>query len=212
MRFDIDIYADNLMLPEEEMKAKRIAPEIIQRVVRLRDLYNYMLRHPLKKDKEYTDYIRSVYTNNDGKQLSLRKAYEDIEIIHAVIGNLQMCTKEWHRWRFNNMIMEGYAIAVRKEDAAAIAKLSQQYGKYNQLDKNDEVDRGSADMPHIVFTFDVSSMGFKPIKNVYALIDKLNAQFAGKGYERITADEDAIVIDEDEVKSRKDESATAISE
>ena len=212
MRFDIDIYADNLMLPEEEMKAKRIAPEIIQRVVRLRDLYNYMLRHPLKKDKEYTDYIRSVYTNNDGKQLSLRKAYEDIEIIHAVIGNLQMCTKEWHRWRFNNMIMEGYAIAVRKEDATAIAKLAQQYGKYNQLDKNDEVDRGSADMPHIVFTFDVSSMGFKPIKNVYALIDKLNAQFAGKGYERITADEDAIVIDEDEVKSRKDESATAISE
>ena len=110
------------------------------------------------------------------------------------------------------MIMEGYAIAVRKEDATAIAKLAQQYGKYNQLDKNDEVDRGSADMPHIVFTFDVSSMGFKPIKNVYALIDKLNAQFAGKGYERITADEDAIVIDEDEVKSRKDESATAISE
>lgn len=210
MRFDIDIYADNLMLPEEEMKAKRIAPEIIQRVVRLRDLYNYMLRHPLKKDKEYTDYIRSVYTNNDGKQLSLRKAYEDIEIIHAVIGNLQMCTKEWHRWRFNNMIMEGYAIAVRKEDATAIAKLAQQYGKYNQLDKNDEVDRGSADMPHIVFTFDVSSMGFKPIKNVYALIDKLNAQFAGKGYERITADEDAIVIDEE--ISRKDESATAISE
>ena len=83
MRFDIDIYADNLMLPEEEMKAKSIAPEIIQRVVRLRDLYNYMLRHPLKKDKEYTDYIRSVYTNQDGKQLSLRKAYEDIEIITA---------------------------------------------------------------------------------------------------------------------------------
>lgn len=210
MRFDIDIYADNLMLPEEEMKAKRIAPEIIQRVVRLRDLYNYMLRHPLKKDKEYTDYIRSVYTNNDGKQLSLRKAYEDIEIIHAVIGNLQMCTKEWHRWRFNNMIMEGYAIAVRKEDATAIAKLAQQYGKYNQLDKNDEVDRGSADMPHIVFTFDVSAMGYKPIKNVYVLIDKLNAQYAGKGFERITADEDAIVIDE--VKSGKDESATAISE
>lgn len=210
MRFDIDIYSDNLMLPEEEMKAKRIAPEIIQRVVRLRDLYNYMLRHPLKKDKEYTDYIRSVYTNKDGKQLSLRKAYEDIEIIHAVIGNLQMCTKEWHRWRFNNMIMEGYAIAVRKEDATAIAKLAQQYGKYNQLDKNDEVDRGSADMPHIVFTFDVSSMGFTPIKNVYALIDKLNAQYAGKGYERITADEDAIVIDE--VKSGEYESATAISE
>lgn len=210
MRFDIDIYADNLMLPEEEMKAKNIAPEIIQRVVRLRDLYNYMLRHPLKKDKEYTDYIRSVYTNQDGKQLSLRKAYEDIEIIHAVIGNLQMCTKEWHRWRFNNMIMEGYAIAVRKEDAAAIAKLAQQYGKYNQLDKNDEVDRGSADMPHIVFTFDVSALGYKPIKNAYALIDKLNAQFAGKGYERITADEDAIVIDE--IKSGKDESAAAISE
>ena len=115
MRFNIDIYSDNLMLPVEEMRANRVSEQVITRVLRLRDVYNWMLRNPLKKDREYIDYIQANY-QEDGKPLSKRKAYEDIEILHAIIGNLQQCTKEWHRWRFNNMIMEGYAIALRKEE------------------------------------------------------------------------------------------------
>ena len=150
MRFDIDIYSDNLMLSEQELAAKKVPAQTVQRIVRLRDIYNYMLRNPLKKDREYVDYIQASYVDADGKQLSKRKAYEDIEILHAIIGNLQQCSKEWHRWRFNNMIMEGYAIALRKEDAAAIAKLAQQYGKYNQLDKNDEGQRLWRDSAHRV--------------------------------------------------------------
>lgn len=37
--------------------------------------------------------------------------------------------------------MEAYQIALHNEDATAIAKLAQQYGKYNKLDKDDEKDR-----------------------------------------------------------------------
>ena len=193
MRFNIDIYADNLMLPVEELRAKRVEEQTITRIVRLRDIYNFMLRNPLKKDREYIDYIQAHYQDGDGKPLSKRKAYEDIEILHAVIGSLQQCTKEWHRWRFNNMIMEGYAIAVRHEDAAAIAKLAQQYGKYNQLDKNDERDNGLTEVPHLIFVFDVRVQGFQPIPNVYKVIDELNAKYMGR-YDRIAEDADAVEI------------------
>lgn len=55
MRFNIDIYADNLMLPVDELQEKGISQQVIQRIVRLRDIYNYMLRNPLKKDREYID-------------------------------------------------------------------------------------------------------------------------------------------------------------
>lgn len=193
MRFNIDIYADNLMLPVEELRAKRVEEQTITRIIRLRDIYNYMLRNPLKKDREYIDYIQANYKNWDGEALSKRKAYEDIEILHAIIGNLQQCSKEWHRWRFNNMIMEGYAIALRHEDAAAIAKLAKTYGKYNQLDKNDERDTGLTEVPHLIFVFDVRVQGFQPIPNVYKVIDKLNAEYGGR-LARIAEDADAVEI------------------
>ena len=92
MRFNIDLYADNLMLPEEALREKRVEEQTIKRIVRLRDIYNYMLRNPLKKDREYIDYIQANYKDTDGNSLSKRKAYEDIEILHAVIGNLQQCS------------------------------------------------------------------------------------------------------------------------
>ena len=192
MRFNIDIYSDNLMLPVEEMRANRVSEQVITRVLRLRDVYNWMLRNPLKKDREYIDYIQANY-QEDGKPLSKRKAYEDIEILHAIIGNLQQCTKEWHRWRFNNMIMEGYAIALRKEDAAAIAKLAQQYGKYNKLDKDDEHDKGYSEIPRISFTFVVSVLGFKPIPNVRKVIDELIVHYSHSKLQDI--DEDAEIVE-----------------
>lgn len=193
MRFNIDLYSDNLMLPEAELRANGIQESVITRILRLRDIYNYMLRNPLKKEREYIDYIRSHYREPSGKELSRRKAYEDIEILHAVIGNLQQCTKEWHRWRFNNMIMEGYAIALRHEDGAAIAKLAATYGKYNQLDRNDERDNGLNEIPHLILCFDVTVLGFRSIPNVYQRIDELISYYAGR-LGHIVEDADAIEI------------------
>ena len=200
------------MLSESELLEKGVDRQVIVRIFRLRDIYNYMLRNPLKKDREYIDYIQASYHDEDGKALSKRKAYEDIEILHAVIGNLQQCTKEWHRWRFNNMIMEGYAIAVRKEDAAAIAKLAQQYGKYNQLDKNDEKDLGLSQVPHLIFVFDVSVLGFKPIPNAYRVMDELIKKYSNSLYSDIAEDADAIEIVDEPKKQLPNGNTAAIPE
>lgn len=196
MRFPIDRYADNLMLSVEELRAKKVDEQSINRIIRLRDVYNYMLRTPMKKDKEYVDYIMAQYKGPGGEELKRRTAYEDLEILHAVVGNLQNCSKEWHRWRFNNMIMEGYAIAMRMNDANAIAKLAQQYGKYNQLDKADERDCGYEAIPRIVFTFDVSVLGFTPIPNVRRVIDETIARYSHSRLNEIVEDAEILEITE----------------
>ncbi len=211
MRFPIDTIADNLMLPVEQMRENGLQEQMVSRIVRIRDIYNYMLRNPLKKDREYLDYIQGCYKDADGKPISRRTAYEDIEILHAIVGNLQQCSKEWHRWRFNNMIMEGYAIAVRKGDAAAIAKLAQQYGKYNRLDKSDERDNGLSEVPHIVFTFDVSKLGFKPLVNAYREIDRLIKHYGGTPMESILEDTDYVEIAEEPQKEKADPDTQPIS-
>lgn len=198
--FNTDLYADNLMLPVEELKAKKIDDAVIERIIRLRDIYNYILRNPLKRERQYVEYIVHNSENlGNGKKITLRMAYDDLEVIHAIIGNLQNCTKEWHRWRFNNMIMEGYKLAVDKQDPAAIARLASAYGKYNKLDKDDEKDARYTDIPHIRFTFDVSTLGFKPIPNVNEFIDKLIKQDKNTALSDIAEDADIIeeIKDED---------------
>lgn len=188
------------MLPVEELKAKKIDDAVIERIIRLRDIYNYILRNPLKRERQYVEYIVHNSENlGNGKKITLRMAYDDLEVIHAIIGNLQNCTKEWHRWRFNNMIMEGYKLAVDKQDPAAIARLASAYGKYNKLDKDDEKDARYTDIPHIRFTFDVSTLGFKPIPNVNEFIDKLIKQYSNTALSDIAEDADIIeeIKDED---------------
>lgn len=204
MRNDIDIYADNMMLSEQELKAKKLQQSVIDRILRLRDIHAYMLRNPLKKDREYVDYI--VYNSaklGNGGEVTRRTAYSDLEILHALVGTLEKCTKEWHRWRLNNMIMEGYSIAVKKEDAAAVAKLANVYGKYNQLDKNDEKDARYDEIPKITFTFDPTVLGFKPIPNVASVIDRLVKKYSGSNYEDIEADAEVIEVSTNNVSDDK---------
>lgn len=203
MRFNLDLYAENLMLPEEELRAKKVEEQTITRLLRLRDVYNFMLRNPLKKDREYIDYLQAHYQGENGKPLARRTAYEDLEILHAVVGNLQQCTREWHRWRFNSMIMEGYALALRKEDALGIARLAAAYGKFNQLDR-DEQAQGFGDIPRIRFTFDVSVLGFKPIPNVRQVMDRWIAHYSHTSLQDIA--EDAEIVEMiDAVDERKKE-------
>lgn len=192
------------MLPVEELKAKKIDDAVIERIIRLRDIYNYILRNPLKRERQYVEYIVHNSENlGNGKKITLRMAYDDLEVIHAIIGNLQNCTKEWHRWRFNNMIMEGYKLAVDKQDPAAIARLASAYGKYNKLDKDDEKDARYTDIPHIRFTFDVSTLGFKPIPNVNEFIDKLIKQYSNTALSDIAEDADIIEEIKDEDSRKK---------
>ena len=94
------------------------------------------------------------------------------------------------------MIMEGYAIAVRHEDAVAIARLAQQYGKYNQLDKSDERDAGFSEIPRLRFVFDVSVLGFKPIPHAYKVMDQTIARYSGTPYADIIEDAEAVEVSE----------------
>lgn len=214
MRSDIDIYADNLMLSEEQLRKKKLNGDTLNRILRLRDIYSYMLRNPLKKDREYVDYIvYNAKTLGTGGEITRRTAYMDLEILHAIVGSLQNCGKEWHRWRFNNMIMQGYQIAVDKEDAAAIAKLASAYGKYNKLDKDDEKDARYEEIPQIKFTFDVTGLGFKPIPNLIAVIAQLNKKYSNSTYEEIEADADVMEVtkEQKQLEDKNAENAEPIS-
>ncbi|MBQ8542908.1 MAG: hypothetical protein IJ436_08510 [Bacteroidaceae bacterium] len=96
------------------------------------------------------------------------QAYTDLSILKTLLGELQKTTKDYHRFRFNQMIQEAYELARVQKDAKAMQAAAAQYAKYNQLDKEDALnfDYEKIIVQTFVPTEDPSVAGFKPIPNI----------------------------------------------
>lgn len=133
---EIEKYQKVLFLNADELSKAQLPAIMHERVIRLRSLYSYWLQFPQKGEKELLHF--------DMQQFSLqeRQAYDDIFIVKYLLGNLQVASKEFHRWKFNNMIIAAYKEAERNHDARSMAAAADKYGKYNNLDKVDQDDMG----------------------------------------------------------------------
>ena len=137
-------------------------PEKTQRhLIRLRDIYNYWLQLPMTKDRELVAHIMQAYS------LQATQAYADLRLVKALLGDLQKSTKEYHRYRFIEMVNAAYEMARVNRDAKSMVAAADKYAKYTQLDKEDLVDRGFDKIIIQPFkpTDDPSVAGFKPVHN-----------------------------------------------
>lgn len=158
----IDILERYLFADVSEMAADGVAAPIRERLIRLRDNYTYWLQYPSKKSGDIVQRIEQAY------KVSKSTSYEDVRLIKQLLGNLTKTTKDYHRYRFSVMIEETFDMARRIKDARAMASASNYYGKYNQLDKDDQVDKGYDQIVVQPFTptDDPTVIGLKPIPNV----------------------------------------------
>lgn len=189
----IDVCQKYLFADVSEMVADGI-PELIQkRLIRLRDMYNLWLQFPRKKDLEIVGELERRY------KIGKSAAYEDVRIIKRLLGDLNKTTKDYHRFKFCQMIEETYEMAKRIKDARAMAQASNFYGKYTQLDKEDILDKGYDKIVVQPFepTDDPSVIGIKVIPNIRERIKSKIAQYWSEDvedvdFEEVEFDEEAI--------------------
>ena len=149
-------------------------PEATRRhIIRLRDIYNYWLQFPMTKDRQLVDHIMQAY------ELQTTQAYADLRVVKALLGDLQKASKEYHRYRFIEMVNAAYEIARINRDAKSMVAAADKYAKYTQLDKEDLVDRGFDKIMIQPFkpTDDPSVAGFKPVPNIRERIQKKIASY-----------------------------------
>lgn len=132
----IEVCEKYLFADVNEMAADGIPELIQQRLIRLRDMYNYWLQFPRKKDLEIVQELEYRY------KISKSSAYDDVRIIKRLLGDLAKTTKDYHRYKFCQMIDETFEMARRIKDARAMGAAANYYGKYTQLDKEDILDKG----------------------------------------------------------------------
>lgn len=198
----IDVCEKYLFADLDEMSADGLPEVIQQRLLRLRDMYNFWLQFPRKKDLEIVAELELRY------KVSKSTAYEDIRIIKRLLGDLAKTTKDYHRYKFCQMIDETYEMAKRIKDARAMGAAANYYGKYTQLDKEDILDKGYDKIVVQPFepTDDPSVLGIKAIPNIREKIKSKIQQYWSEDIEDVEFEE--IEFNEDEIfntKTKKDE-------
>lgn len=187
---DIDIYSRNLPLSSEEMRADRVPESTIARVERLRELAAYWRSYPSTSPKELVQRCSQLF------KVQQSQAFDDVHLLKVLIGNLEATTKEFSRWRVNQMIEEDRKAARRDGDWRAVASMQKNYILNNQTDKPDTPDMAFDKIVVQPFepTDDPSAAGVKVPKNHRQLRDKYIKMYSREeeftDYEDVTNKED----------------------
>lgn len=170
----VDTARDHLFADTRDMDRAGLPATTQEHLIRLRDLYNFWLCHPRTKDKEIVLKLQQDY------KLGKSQAYADLSVLKALLGEFQKTSKDYHRYRFIEMIYEAYEVGRINKDAKAMAAAADKYAKYTQLDKEDEVNLAYDQIvvQSFVPTDDPSVAGFKPIPNLREVIRKKIAHYA----------------------------------
>lgn len=171
---NIDDYTKYLPIDSKQLRTDMVPEETIQRVERLRELSAYWRSYPSTTPKELVTRCTQLF--HVGKS----QAYDDIHILKILIGNLEATTKEFARWRVNQMIEEDRTAARRDGDWRAVASMQKNYIKNNMTDKEDSPDKAFEQIIPLQIepTDDPSVLGIKAPKNLRQLRDKLIRQYS----------------------------------
>lgn len=171
---NIDNYGIYLSQDSTELREQRIPDSTIQRVERLRELAAYWRSYPSTSQKELLARCMQTF------KVQRSQAYDDIHLLKILIGNLEATTKEFARWRVNQMIEEDRAAARREGDWRAVASMQKNYIINNQTHKPDTPDLSFEKIVPLQIepTDDPSVLGIRVPKNLRARRDKLIRQYS----------------------------------
>lgn len=180
-----EICREHLFTDRSELMRLNVPEIIIDRLTRMRDIYNQWLNEPSIKAKDFVDILKANYG------VSESTAYEDVKIIKNLIGDINAASKSFHRWRFNEKIWMFIDMAEKKEDIDGGTRALGNYAKYNKLDQEDiqEIDWSAQQVQPFDPTSDPSEYGVKRITNLQEQIKKMEKKYGGGDFEDVTYEE-----------------------
>jgi hypothetical protein len=163
-----EIVQTDFFTPEETLR-QQLPEASVERVLRLRALYNWVISNPDCKDKEFVD--EAIYRYSISKTL----AYDDLKIIKSVLPHITEASRDYHRWKYNEMILETYQMAKKRKDTKTMERAATSYAKFNNVNVEDEqsVPYDMIVVQPFTATDDPTVLGIKPIPNLQEKIDKM---------------------------------------
>ena len=171
----IDICREDLFTAKEELE-QRYTAVIVARIIRIREEYNWFLANPDAKDRQFVETAMSRHG------IEKTAAYSDLAVVKALLPHLATDSRDFHRYRYNEMILETFQMAKKRKDTKTMEKAASSYAKYNRVDLEDEqtVPYDMIVVQPFTATDDPSVLGIKPIPNlrekIRMLLNKYRAE------------------------------------
>ena len=164
----LEICQRDLFTAEAELKEK-YDDITVNRLLRLRDMYAWVVANPDAKDRQFVDTLMERY------KVSQASAYSDLGIIKAMIPRITEASRDYHRWRANEMLLETYQMAKSLKDTKTMERAASSYAKYNKVDIEDEraMHYDQIVVQPFTATDDPSVLGIKPIPNINEKIKEM---------------------------------------
>ena len=194
----IEICSKDLFTAEDELLEKYNA-EQAQRVLRLRDMYNYYISNPDTKDRQFVDTAMSRHG------IMKSQAYADLSIIKSLLPLLSSASRDFHRFRFNEMILETYQMAKARKDTKTMEKAASSYAKFNRVDLEDEqaLPYDLIVVQPFTATSDPRVLGIKPIPNVEEKIAAMLKKYRQESMDIDDVDYEEVDLEEEELFNPK---------
>ena len=171
----LELCRSDLFTKEDELR--QAYPQLlVDKVLRVRDMYNWSIANPDAKDRQFVEQELSRY------DISKVVAYSDLAIVKTLLPTLATASRDFHRWRYNEMILETYQMAKKRKDTKTMEKVASSYAKYNRIDLEDEqaVPYEMIVVQPFTATSDPTVLGIKPIPNINdkikAMLNKYRAE------------------------------------
>ena len=169
----IELAKTNLYTSKEELAQKYPAVQV-DHLVRLRDMVTWCIAFPDMKDRQFVDEFKARYS------ISLVTAYADLKIVKVLLPGLAETSRDYHRWRYNEMILETYQMAKKRKDTKTMERAATSYAKFNRIDIEDEtsVPYDEIVVQPFIPTMNPTVIDIKPIPNIDERIRKLTHELS----------------------------------
>ena len=171
----IEVCRADLFTRESEL-LERYPQVLVDKVLRVREMYNWFISNPDGTDREF---VAEVMQRHD---ISKVTAYSDLAIVKALLPMMSTASRDFHRWRTNEMLIATYKMAEKRKDSKTMERAATAYGKLNRVDLEDEqaIPLDQILVQPFTATDDPRVLGIEPIPNIAdkiaAMIEKYRAE------------------------------------
>ena len=167
-----DIAQRDLFTAETQL-LERYNQDQVAHILRLREMYAWFVASPDIKDRQI------ITQTLDRFHISRAEAYADLAIVKMLLPLLSSASRDFHRYRANEMLLETYRMAKARKDTKTMERAAASYAKYNRVDLEDEqaLPYDMIVVQPFTATSDPTVLGLKPIPNLQSKIDKLLAKY-----------------------------------
>lgn len=171
----IDVCRAHLFTKEVELR-EQYPQAVVDKVLRVREMYNWFIANPDGTDREFVAEVCQRHG------IHRTTAYSDLAVVKSLLPMLGSASRDFHRWRTNEMLIATYKMAEKRKDSKTMERAATAYGKLNRVDLEDEqvLPLDQILVQPFTATDDPRVLGIEPIPNINdkisAMIQKYRAE------------------------------------